>query len=67
MSLRLKTSDLSSFSKKESFYLLGNYSVGEEGKEDEVDLGTGTNKSSRNVRELGLNYKFTAPFLRDRE
>ena len=52
---RVKTSDSSSFSKEESFYLLVNCSVGEEGDKDEVDLGTETNRPSRNVRKLGTH------------
>ena len=32
-----------------------NCSVGEEGEKDEVDLGTETNRPSRNVRKLGTH------------
>ena len=41
--------------------------MGEEGEEDEVDLGTGTNKSSKNVRKLGAICRLTATLLREEE
>lgn len=38
-------------SKEGSLNLLANYLVGEEGEKGEVDLGTGTKESRKNVRK----------------